>query len=75
MRCLSLFINKKMLGKKLCVGSCLKCLTVATPLDVLYYIEVTLDVLYYIEVILDVLYYIEVTLDVLYYIEVTLDVL
>ena len=32
MRCLSFFINKKMLGKKLCVGTCLKCLTVATPL-------------------------------------------
>ena len=32
MRCLSFFINKKMLGEKLCVGKCLKCLTVATPL-------------------------------------------
>ena len=32
MCCLSFFINKKMLGKKLCVGMCLKCLMVATPL-------------------------------------------
>ena len=32
MRCLSFFINTKILGKKLCVGTCLKCLTVATPL-------------------------------------------
>ena len=34
MRCLSLFINKKLLGKQLCVGTCLKCLTVATPLTI-----------------------------------------
>ena len=33
MRCLSFFINTKHLGKKLCVGMCLKCLTVATPLS------------------------------------------
>ena len=26
MRCLSFFINKTILGKKLCVGTCLKCL-------------------------------------------------
>ena len=32
MGCLSFFINKKNLGKKLCVGACLKCLTVATTL-------------------------------------------
>jgi hypothetical protein len=32
MCCLSFFINKKMLGKQLCVGMCLKCLMVATPL-------------------------------------------
>jgi hypothetical protein len=32
MRFLSFFINKKNFGKKLCVGMCLKCLTVATPL-------------------------------------------
>ena len=32
MRCLSFFINKKNWGKKLCVGTCLKYLTVATPL-------------------------------------------
>ena len=32
MRCLSFFINIKKLGNKLCVGTCLKCLTVATPL-------------------------------------------
>ena len=35
MRCLSFFINNKMLGKKVCVGTCLKCLTVATPLVML----------------------------------------
>ena len=29
---LSFFINKKFGGKKLCVGTCLKCLTVAMPL-------------------------------------------
>ena len=32
MLCLSFFINKKNLGKKLCVGTYLKYLTVATPL-------------------------------------------
>ena len=32
MRCLSFFINTKIFGKKLCVGTCLKCLAVATPL-------------------------------------------
>ena len=34
MRCFSFFINKTFLGKKTCVGTCLKCLTVATPLDI-----------------------------------------
>ena len=32
MRCLLFFINKQILEEKLCVGTCLKCLTVATPL-------------------------------------------
>jgi hypothetical protein len=36
MRCLSFFINKTNLGGKLCVGTCLKCLTVATPLVLIY---------------------------------------
>ena len=35
MHCLSFFINKKNLGNKLCVGTCLKCLTVATPLHII----------------------------------------
>ena len=35
MPCLSFFITKKKFVKKLCVGTCLKCLTVATPLDLL----------------------------------------
>lgn len=33
MRYLSFFINKILLGEQLCVGTCLKCITVATPLE------------------------------------------
>ena len=35
MRCLSFFTNATLLGKKLCIGTCLKCLTVAMPLYVI----------------------------------------
>ena len=41
-QCLSFFINKTILGKKLCVGTCLKWLTVATPLITLPYMWITL---------------------------------